>query len=431
MNDELATALGPTTSRSYRCACNKAIFLRNTQCLNCARQLGYHVEGRTMLAIEPAPQPERWVLARDAAVAAEPTTPLFQRCANFATASNCNWLIPAGTAEHPHAPENLTPGFCLACTLTRTIPDMSSPVNQELWRKLEIAKRRLLSQLLSLALPVETRLERPNGLAFDLLENVPGGPAVLTGHDEGLITLNIAEADDAEREKIRAAMHESYRTLLGHYRHEIGHYYWDRLVKDTAWLAPCRELFGDETVDYAESLQRHYKEGPPADWPLHYVTSYATTHPWEDWAETWAHYLHMADTVDTAVSFGLDANSVDIESDPYTLDDLWKPDDPNAEHFLRFLNSWVLLTSVLNELTRSMGQPDYYPFVLPREAIGKLHFIHEVIRSASTGVVPEAPTQAAPAPSQSQSQSQSQSSAPSAPAAQPVQTIEAAPVKTD
>ena len=390
MSQALATALGPTKSRSYRCICSKPVFLRNTQCLNCGRQLGYSAQARTMVAIEPATDPaagaDRWVYATlepqtDADIVQN--TPLYQRCANVASASACNWLIPVGTAAHPSTPHNLAPGDCLSCTLTRTIPNLDSPVNQERWRKLEIAKRRLLSQLLSLALPVETRLEKPNGIAFDLLEEIPGGAKVLTGHDDGLITINISEADDAEREKRRAAMHESYRTLVGHFRHEIGHYYWDRLVKDTNWLLPYRELFGDETVDYGQSLQRHYAEGPPADWPLHYVTSYASTHPWEDWAESWAHYLHMADTVDTAVSFGIDADTVDMESEPFTMADLWQPEDPNAEQFLRFLNSWVRLTNVLNELTRSMGQPDYYPFAMPREAIRKLQFIHEVIRSAS------------------------------------------------
>jgi hypothetical protein len=379
----LATAFGPTTSRSYHCFCGKPIFLRNTQCLNCGRQLGYDTLIRTMVALEPAPVAGQWHIAGEA------DWPAFARCSNLTTASACNWLIPlAGSPEQPTRPANLYEGKCLSCSLTRTTPNLESTKNQELWRRLETAKRRLISQLLALALPVETRIERSNGIAFDLIETLPGAPKVLTGHDEGVITMNIAEADDVEREKIRTAMHESYRTLLGHFRHEIGHYYWDRLVLHTDWLEPYRSLFGDETVDYTASLQRHYQNGPPADWRLHYVTSYASTHPWEDWAETWAHYLHMADTVDTAVSFGIDAGSVDIETEPYTVDDLWKPEDPNAEGFLAFINSWVVLTQALNELTRSMGQPDYYPFILPRQAIAKLHFIHEVIRSASVAPLP-------------------------------------------
>ncbi|MCS4509804.1 zinc-binding metallopeptidase family protein [Xylophilus ampelinus] len=377
MTSCLITAVGPTTSRAYRCVCGKPLFLRNSLCLNCGRSLGYDPAMRTVVAIEPGVQPGDWVISGTG------SDRIVHRCANLEAPSACNWLIPGGTTAHRHTPHNLDPGFCLSCSTTRTIPDLAKEENRELWRKLEIAKRRLLSQLLALALPIETRKERPNGLMFDMVEQVPGGPKVLTGHDEGLITLNIDEADDARREKIRAEMRESYRTLLGHFRHEIGHYYWDRLVRDTVWHQPYRTLFGDESVDYGESLKRHYENGPPADWPLHYVTSYATTHSWEDWAETWAHYLHMADTVDTAVSFGIDANNVDIESDPYTLDDLWRPDHPNAAAFLAFLNSWIVLTHALNELTRSMGQPDYYPFILPREAIAKLQFIHEVVRSYS------------------------------------------------
>jgi hypothetical protein len=399
MNSPLVTASGPTTSRAYHCVCGGVVFLRNTQCLRCSRPLGYDVQRRTMVALEPAQLADRWY------VAGESESNLFARCSNFQTPALCNWLIASGTPDAPIYPANLYMGKCLSCSLTRTIPNLSSPKNQESWRRLETAKRRLVSQLLALALPVETRIERENGIAFDMLEQFPGGPPVLTGHDEGIITLNIKEADDSEREKIRAAMHESYRTLLGHFRHEIGHYYWDRLVRDTAWHEGSRELFGDETIDYAESLQKHYKNGPPADWRLHYVTSYASTHPWEDWAETWAHYLHMSDTVDTAVSLGLDAGSVDIETEPYTKADLWRPDDPNAEQFLAFLNSWVVMTQALNELTRSMGQPDFYPFVLPREAVAKLQFIHEVIRSPSVGGpapakvadVPEVPTVPAPA----------------------------------
>lgn len=288
--------------------------------------------------------------------------------------------------EQRQVPHNLKPSFCLSCSTTDTIPELSKDVNRTLWGRLELAKRRLLSQLLALDLPIETRKERPNGLVFDMLEQLPDGPKVLTGHDEGRITLNISEADDAQREKIRAQMHESYRTLLGHFRHEVGHYYWDRLVLDTSWHAPYRALFGDESINYGESLKRHYKNGPPPDWPLHFISSYATTHPWEDWAETWAHYLHMADTVDTAVSFGIDATNVEIESEPYTREDLWEPDCEDAHVFLSFLNMWVVLTNALNELTRSMGQPDFYPFVLPRKAVAKLHFIHEVIRSASSPV---------------------------------------------
>lgn len=380
MTTNPASGVSLTPSRSYRCICGKPVFLRNSQCLSCGRSLGYDPISRAVVALEPGLTSSDWSIADDT------SGRIVHRCANLLSSSSCNWLIPGGTAEQRQVPRNLTPSLCLSCSTTGTIPDLSKDVNRKLYGRLELAKRRLLSQLLALALPIETRKVRPNGLVFDMLEQLPDGPKVLTGHDEGRITLNIAEADDAKREKIRAEMHESYRTLLGHFRHEVGHYYWDRLVLDTSWHSPYRELFGDESIDYSESLKRHYKNGPPPDWPLHFISSYATTHPWEDWAETWAHYLHMADAVDTAVSFGIDANNVEIESEPYTLEDLWDPDREDAQFFLSFLNTWVVLTNALNELTRSMGQPDFYPFVLPRKAVAKLQFIHEVIRSASRPV---------------------------------------------
>jgi hypothetical protein len=284
-------------------------------------------------------------------------------------------MVPAGQATPPT--------LCQSCALNRTIPDLSIPANPLAWRRIELAKRRLVSQLLLLGLPVASLSQDPQrGLAFDLLQSQPGGPHVLTGHAAGIVTINIEEADDATRERARAAMREPYRTLLGHFRHEIGHYYWDRLVRDGPLLEEYRALFGDERQDYAAALQRNYAEGPAPGWPLQFVTSYASTHPWEDWAESWAHYLHMADTVDTALSFGVNAQNVDLEHEPFNADALWQPEAPDAQAFLDFLNGWIRLTNVLNELSRSMGQPDFYPFVLPRAAVGKLQFIHRVVTDA-------------------------------------------------
>ncbi len=151
---------------------------------------------------------------------------------------------------------------------------------------------------------------------------------IMTGHEDGLITLNIEEADDAVREAARKAMHEPYRTLLGHLRHEVGHYYWDRLVDGTDWLAPYRALFGDERDDYARALERHYQQGPRPDWQAHFVSAYASSHPWEDWAECWAHYLHMRDTVDTALNFALDIESQQVDVTAFEADTLWRPTIP-------------------------------------------------------------------------------------------------------
>jgi hypothetical protein len=213
---------------------------------------------------------------------------------------------------------------------------------------------------------------------------------VTTGHDDGLITLDIQEADDVHRETVRSQMQERYRTLIGHLRHEIGHYYWQRLVRGTDWEEPCRAVFGDDRLDYGQALQDYYTHGAPPDWPNRHVSAYATAHPYEDWAETWAHYLHMVDALDTARSFGLVAHQDEVQYDPFTTQTL-HPDDPDAaptaddQAFLAVVNGWIELTGALNELTRSMGEPDFYPFVLSKPAVRKLHFIHMVVKNAAGG----------------------------------------------
>ena len=397
----------PTLTRAYQCQCGRPVFLRNSECLACHTPLGYVIERLGVVPLAPtAPATHEGAEPDTFTVFGDPEGKAYRRCANLLTPAACNWMVPAPREGDDPAfnVEGLAPGFCLSCSVTRTIPDLSVENNGNLWRNLELAKRRLISQLLALGLPVVTRLSDPvHGLAFDFLSNTPGGPHVLTGHDTGVITLNAEEAEDSVRERIRAEMREPYRTLLGHFRHEIGHYYWDLLVAPTPWIDSFRQLFGDERADYAAALRNHYDNGPPPDWAVRFVTSYASSHPWEDWAETWAHYLHMADTADTAMSFGIDAHNVELASDLFEPADLWEPDHPDAAKFLDFLNGWVRLTNVLNELSRSMGQPDYYPFVLPRVAVGKLQFIHRVITEQREhgGDSPKAPapsagTEAAP-----------------------------------
>jgi hypothetical protein len=427
-----AELAAPTVSRAYRCQCGRPVFLRNSQCLACGTPLGYVIDRLGVVPLAPVQDPPEGEAEGERAepdtftVFGNPDGKRYRRCANLMTAASCNWMVPAPREgdEPSFNTDGLAPGYCLACSVNRTIPDLSVESNGELWRKLEHAKRRLISQLLALGLPVVSRHADPaHGLAFDFLSNMPGSPHVMTGHEHGVITLNAEEAEDAVRERIRAEMREPYRTLLGHFRHEIGHYYWDLLVQPTPWLDEFRALFGDERADYTAALQRHYEQGPPPDWSNRFVSSYASMHPWEDWAETWAHYLHMADTTDTAMSFGVDATNVELASDLFDTDDLWRPEHPGAAKFLDFLNGWVLLTNVLNELSRSMGQPDYYPFVLPRSAVGKLQFIHCVIteqRDPSTAAapgVPLPPESPPPAsapdarPAQSQAQSQQQNAA--------------------
>ena len=199
---------------------------------------------------------------------------------------------------------------------------------------------------------------------------------VLTGHDSGIITIALAEADDAEREARRTGMGEPYRTLLGHFRHEIGHHYWDLLVQGQPAQARFRALFGDETADYATALQAYYANGAPAGWPQTHISAYATAHPWEDFAETFAHYLHIVDTVEMAAAFGVrarprDANlAVHVDFDPYL--------EPDIQHIV---DNWIPLASMLNNLNRAMGHPDAYPFVLTPQVIDKLGFVHDLVHA--------------------------------------------------
>lgn len=309
----------------------------------------------------------------------------YARCGNFKRAAGCNWLVALNSAlgnEHDEA-------LCIACSLNRTIPDQSQPENELLWARIEQAKRRLVSQLLGLGLPVQPRsanprVDEPLGLAFDFLREWPGQP-VTTGHASGVITINAQEADDAERERIRTALHEPYRTLLGHLRHEVGHYYWERLVLHSPWLSHFRALFGDEQQDYNAALNRHYAQGAPLNWRERHVSEYASSHPWEDWAETWAHYLHIRDAMNSADSFGLTADDVEWHAQPYNLHALWDATRPGAGAYLKLINDWLRITSVLNELSDSMGQPPFYPFTLPAPVVAKLQFVHEVIAQANPG----------------------------------------------
>ncbi len=363
----------PSGRRSaFSCRCGRPIFFNNSICLGCQSPLGYEPEVQQVVALEPGDVPGTWKTDNGNADA-----PLWKLCENFSSPAGCNWLVRADETET----------LCRSCRLNNTIPDLDDPENGQWWRKIENAKRRLVAQLLNLGLPVVSKVsEDPDhGVMFDFLRSPAEGPRVLTGHADGLITLNVEEADDSVREKIRQEMHEPYRTLLGHLRHEIGHYYWDRLIQDTPWLDKFRELFGDEREDYAAALQRNYNDGPPANWPDQHISSYASIHPWEDWAETWAHYLHVVDSLDTALRFGLRGEDVEQAVEPFTIDDLYDPKDPDAARVILLVNSWVQLTTVLNELARSMGQHDFYPFVMSRPVLRKMHFIQLVVKEARGG----------------------------------------------
>ena len=353
--------------RPFECVCGQPLFYHNTRCLSCGRELGFD-PGTTTLG--PVESRDDGTLAMVGDVRAP--APAFRFCEHRGNAAKCNWLV--------EQPPDLA--ACIACRLTRTIPDLSRVRNEQRLGDIETAKRRVMFGLLTFGLPVVSRSEDPQrGLAFDFLEALPDGPGVLTGHCDGVITINIAEADTDYREKHREQMHEPYRTLIGHLRHELGHYYWSRLVDGTDWQPKFRELFGDERADYQNALQQHYANGPPADWVDRFVSAYAASHPWEDWAETFAHYLHLRSTLQTIGSYNIDISGARLPITPYTSDVLYRPEPADeGATFIGWINAWLVLTAVLNETMRSMGQPDLYPFVLNRASVTKLHFVQCVIR---------------------------------------------------
>lgn len=353
-------------------SCGQLVYFENISCTRCNAILGFNPDTLEMQSFK--------VDAEGLLDPVDPTDPAkYRYCANGTTHNACNWIVKAD------APDEL----CVACQLNGTVPDLSVEYNLNLWKRMEAEKRRLIYSLLSLSLPIIPAKPDAPKLVFDFLADAPPkkdeSHRVLTGHDNGLITININEADSSIREKMRENMAEPYRTLLGHFRHEIGHYYWDVLVRDTPWLKPVRALFGDDTLDYAEALKTHYENGPPSDWQTHYVSAYASTHPWEDWAETWAHYLHIIDTLETAHAFGLtitphvsDNKSLktNVEIDPYS-----------SKEFAQVIEQWLPLTYALNSLNRSVGHNDAYPFVLAEEVIEKLNLVHRIVHKNLTVTV--------------------------------------------
>lgn len=343
--------------------CQQLVFFENVYCLSCHHPLAYLPDLGEIGSLEQTPQGV-W---RSPAPSHNGKEHLYRLCANYDRDNVCNWAIPA---DDPH-------DLCSACRLTTIIPDLSVPANKEAWYRLEVAKRRLVYSLLQLKLPVSNKTDDPAlGLAFEFLAAAPNSKPVFTGHDDGVITINIAEADDVQREKQRLQWHEPYRTLLGHFRHESGHYYWDRLIKDSpSLLQHYRELFGDERRDYQEALNAHYQQGAPADWQQSFISTYATSHPWEDWAETWAHYLHIVDALETATAVGLSLQPKRKDEPAMTAKDL----ERRPSDFERMIDKWYPLTYALNNFSRGLGHADSYPFVLSPPVVAKLKFVHDCI----------------------------------------------------
>ena len=335
--------------RDFTCPnCGQRLTFENSLCLSCRSRLGFSLQDMALLVIAPPEdsEPTGMVPASE-----------YELCANRHLAE-CNWLVRKDAS---------TP-LCASCVLTRTRPQDDDEAGLVAFAAAEHAKRRFVAEAYALKLPIAGRDEDPEtGLAFDLLSSTH--QPVITGHASGLITLDLAEGDDVHREQVRASMDEPYRTLLGHFRHESGHYYFYRLVSESpAHLERFTELFGDPDTDYQAALKRHYDEGPPAQWQRDYVSSYATMHPAEDWAETFAHYLHIRATLDTAAAFSFAPASATFEQ---------KLLGPSA--FDTLIDTWLPLAWALNMVNRSMGKDDLYPFVLPPAVLEKMRFVHTVV----------------------------------------------------
>ena len=349
--------------RVFHCdRCQNLVFFENVECLKCQHKLAFFPDLFRMSAVESV-NGGLWKGPWKGSYR-------YRLCKNYTDHNACNWALPETDVDP----------YCLSCRLTRVIPDLGVPGQQAAWVRLETAKRRLIYTLLNLHLP----LTNETGLCFEFLADpdpdTPGATPVLTGHNEGVITVNIAEANDSERERRRHSMHEPYRTLLGHFRHEVGHYYWDHLVRTGPRLGPFRTLFGDDRADYGNALKEYYQKGPSPEWQTGFISAYASAHPWEDWAETWAHYLHITDTLEIAAGCGL-ALQPNRPDEP-ALEPVPEPTLVSPTDFDSLIEQWYSLTYVLNNLNRGMGLPDAYPFVISPSVVAKLRFVHETIVEA-------------------------------------------------
>jgi hypothetical protein len=343
---------------TFNCdSCAAALFFENDTCLACGHKVGFRSDDLAMCTVESA-----------AAAGLQP-------CRNWTEYGACNWYA----AARPDGP-----GYCVACSLNEVVPDLTDVQRRTLWVDTERAKRRLIFTLLEIGLPL-LGLGDKQALRFRLLADEradtgdvdppPETEPIYIGHDNGRLTLNVVEADDVLREAIRKRLNEPYRTMLGHLRHEIGHYYWYLLVDGMPIQAPFRELFGDERADYDAALTAYYDGGPPADWQATFVSAYATMHPWEDFAETWAHYVHILDTLETASASALALGGRPLAS-PLPLD--------GGRPFSSVLADWAPLTVCLNQLNRSMGMRDAYPFAITELVAKKLAFVHDLCRQATS-----------------------------------------------
>lgn len=349
----------------FQCGnCNTIVFFENHSCEKCKSKLGFLVKDLSIIALNP--NLSEWSLWQQ-------DNQTYRYCDNHKHGV-CNWLVVVESASK----------LCKACELNTIIPNLNSDQNKEKWAKLESAKHRLIFQILQLQLPLESKLESKDfGLGFNFLskeEAVGETKNLMTGHANGEITILLSEADAVLLEKMKKNMDEKYRTLIGHFRHEVGHYYWERLIRDTVEvLGQYRALFGDERLSYSDALDHYYKVGSKQHWENSFISEYASSHPWEDWAETWAHYLHLMDTLETAFYFGLKVNARLLNDNSIQMDAFFDPYQEND--FEKIVDACIPLYFAMNSMNRSMGLTDIYPFVITEPVKNKMKFIHQTIRT--------------------------------------------------
>lgn len=345
-------------------ACGSRVYFENGLCLSCGHSLAFDSDALVTVAVTP--------VAPDNALFRKVGTPASSKdvivtdvrfCDN-AQHGACNWLVPPDAAG----------SLCKACACNRTIPNLSLQGSLEAWREVEQAKKRLVYSLLRLGLPIEASADGSvPRLTFDFMSQA------MTGHENGVITIDVLEADSVERERRRQQFDEPYRSLLGHLRHESGHYYWMRLVDRGGVVDEFRKIFGDERQDYQAALSTHYASGAPPTWLENFVSAYASCHPWEDWAETWAHYLHIVDAIETAESEGMEPRAAGLlfgAAWPFKKYDVYR-----QVTFDSLMERWLPLSLALNNVSRSLGRRDLYPFIISPAARTKLAFVHRCVRS--------------------------------------------------
>ncbi|KAA5539180.1 hypothetical protein FYK55_24995 [Roseiconus nitratireducens] len=328
--------------RNFDCRCGAALFFHSEQCVRCKSATAMCANCRQVAAVDDL---------NDGTVQCSNCGTHMRFCGNRVQNAICNGGVRAESAD----------ALCRYCSLNQIVPDLSMPGNREKWLSIERAKHRVLYDVDRIGFPIITDAGDGRAILRFEFKSSTAEP-VTTGHTSGLITMNIAEADSVQREQTRVQFGEPQRTLVGHFRHELGHYFWDVCVNPSR-LDEYRQLFGDErNPDYVTAQQQYYSGGPPDDWWTTYVSEYATMHSWEDFAETFNAYLDMIAIVGTSAHF----HRLRVDA------------DVDGGDFQQLLTAYQDIGIVANELNRDMGMLDLVPEVFTPPVVQKMRFVHSL-----------------------------------------------------